>query len=76
MIKSLPLFISLFVITLNSRCFIWYNRTHGNVISGSLDAYICFPQISVIKPKMHTVYSDINQEEKQNNFWHTEILFK
>lgn len=69
MIKSLPLFISLHIITINSRCSICYIRIHGNVILILKDACISFaPKISVIKPKIHTVYFDINQEKEQNNF--------
>lgn len=33
-------------------------------------------KISVIKPKIHTVCSDINQGKEQNNFWRTEIFLK
>lgn len=69
MIKSLPLFISLHIIAINSRCSICYIRIHGNVILILKDACICFtPKLSVIKPKIHAVYFDINQEKEQNNF--------
>jgi len=66
-IKSLPLFISLHVITINSRCSICYIRIRGNIILILHDECICFaPKFSVIKPKIHTVYFDINQEKGKN----------
>lgn len=37
-------YLCLSVITINSRCFICYNRTHGNVILGPHDVCIYFPQ--------------------------------
>lgn len=86
--KSLPLFISLQVITINSGCFIYYNRTHGNVILGPHDVCICFPPkfqsldqkytqyaLTLIKRKSKIIFGILNFIFKEHRIMRSIITF-